>query len=210
MRSWTAQLQKVIFRRNLHTQAQPTYLPSCVLRLVVKGGIMSKQAIRIALLVTFSAVWCMSNSLFLVAAERTGMVTGTVTDPAGAVIRGAQVTLRASRDFGRTILTDETGQFKFEHVPFSPFVLAVEARGFSPTEFASELHTSVLVHDVHFKSVSEVQHVEVKGQQDITGNRPSMTRYSLDGDDIERMPAAPANRALSAVVESVPGTVPEE
>src|SRR5215510_11576872 len=203
-------LKKSLFSCNAQPGSTHLFLLAATLLLIVNGGIMNGEARRMVLLITFSTLSCVLTSLSHAMAAKTGTVTGTVTDPAGAVIRGAKVTLRANPGLGQTILTDDSGQFKFERIPFSEFVLLVEAPGFSPTEFAGELHTSVLVHDVHFKSVSRVQHVEVKGQQDSAGNSPSITHYNLEADDVEKMPIVPANRALSAVIESVPGTVPEE
>lgn len=159
----------------------------------------------VGMVLTFSCI----NAPVLQAAPRTGSVTGTVSDPTGAVIRRARVTVHSHSGFDKTTYTDEDGRFAFEHVPFSSFSIVVEAKGFLSAELAGELHNSVLVFDVHFKSVSQVQHIEVQGRQD-SKNSPSATHYDIETDDIDKMPTAPPTRAMSAIIESIPGTVPEE
>src|SRR5437870_3650183 len=58
---------------------------------------------------------------------------GSVTDPTGAVVRGAAVTL-TDRDTGTTIkkTTADTGDFAFTFVPGGTYTLRIEASGFRP------------------------------------------------------------------------------
>jgi outer membrane receptor protein involved in Fe transport len=153
---------------------------------------------------------CLSVTLVHASKSRTCTVTGTVTDPTGAVIPGARVTLSAGTDFHETILTNQVGQFKFNLVPLGQFRLIVEAHGYSRGEAAGELNSAFLVHDIHFKSVTDVQHLEVKGEENASGANPSVTHHDINADDLEKLPIAPPNGAMSAVIESIPGTVPEE
>ena len=58
-------------------------------------------------------------------------VTGTVTDPSGAVVAGANVTIHNPvTGFERSATTDASGNFSFANVPFNPYHLAVTASGF--------------------------------------------------------------------------------
>ena len=62
-----------------------------------------------------------------------GDVRGTVTDPSGAVIPGATVTLvNAVSGLNRSATTDATGQFAFSSVPFNPYRLTIASAGFAP------------------------------------------------------------------------------
>ena len=76
---------------------------------------------------------------FLMAAVASAQVTsslrGTVTDPSGAVIPGAVVTL-TSPDTGvkRTTPATKDGVYQFLQVPPGKYTLSVEAEGFSKTE----------------------------------------------------------------------------
>ena len=62
-----------------------------------------------------------------------GPVHGTVTDPSGAVVPNATVTLTGSvGGFSRTATTDVNGQFKITNVPFSTYTIEVSKKGFAP------------------------------------------------------------------------------
>jgi Ca-activated chloride channel family protein len=64
-------------------------------------------------------------------AQQTGSVTGSVTDPAGAAIAGAQVELTSSQiGFERKSTTDSTGRYLFAGVPPGKYGLKVESPGF--------------------------------------------------------------------------------
>jgi carbon monoxide dehydrogenase subunit G len=63
-----------------------------------------------------------------------GTVTGTVTDPSGAVISDAGVQLRNSvTGYEQSTKTDNSGAFRFNNVPHNPYRLTVKADGFAAT-----------------------------------------------------------------------------
>jgi hypothetical protein len=58
-------------------------------------------------------------------------VSGTVTDPSGAVVPGATVTVfNPVSGFERTVSTDAKGAFNIPNVPFNPYHLTAAAPGF--------------------------------------------------------------------------------
>src|SRR5437762_1376704 len=65
-------------------------------------------------------------------AQTTATISGHVTDPQGASVKGATVTLyaRDSRVLFTTT-TDATGTYRFEGIPPSEYVVAVDAAGFA-------------------------------------------------------------------------------
>src|SRR5947207_14374418 len=60
---------------------------------------------------------------------------GSVTDPNGAVIRGATVTLNdPATGFARTVTTDAQGVYQFLEIHPSTYVCRVGAKGFLTSE----------------------------------------------------------------------------
>ena len=65
------------------------------------------------------------------AVDPTGTISGVVTDPSGAVIPGATVTVKhASTGLTRSTVTDAQGAFLFPLMPVGGYGLTVEASGF--------------------------------------------------------------------------------
>src|SRR5690242_18879187 len=72
--------------------------------------------------VVFSALFAQSNS---------GSVGGTVTDPSGAVVPGATVSIENPvSHYSRTATTDKMGHCQFPNVHFNPCQLTVSMTGF--------------------------------------------------------------------------------
>jgi hypothetical protein len=66
-----------------------------------------------------------------VQAQTTGTIYGTITDPAGAAISGATVTvINLETNLARTATTDAEGAYKFTLLPVGQYNLSVESRGF--------------------------------------------------------------------------------
>jgi Carboxypeptidase regulatory-like domain/TonB-dependent Receptor Plug Domain len=63
----------------------------------------------------------------------TGALTGTVTDPTGAVLQKAQIALRnKGTGENRTAITDQDGSYRFSLLAPGDYELTVEAAGFAP------------------------------------------------------------------------------
>lgn len=84
---------------------------------------MNRALLFVALVIAFSTVTLGQTSK--------GTVTGTVTDPTGAVIAGAEVTLTsAETKLSRTTTTSTEGLYRFEAVDPGPYSLKVTSVGF--------------------------------------------------------------------------------
>lgn len=69
---------------------------------------------------------------FSIAAQNTGLLNGKVTDPAGAVVAGAQVTLKNDTDVKiQTVTTTEIGLFTFNALENGIYTLSVSKSGFT-------------------------------------------------------------------------------
>ena len=69
----------------------------------------------------------------LVAQTVTGQISGTVTDPSGAVISGAKITLTyALTGQQRSVVTDTSGVFTFPELVPGTYNVSIAAQGFQP------------------------------------------------------------------------------
>ena len=68
------------------------------------------------------------------AAQTAASIKGDVTDPSGAVVPGAVVSLRGPRNFSHTIQTNETGGYVFEGLNAGSYTVRITASGFTPFE----------------------------------------------------------------------------
>jgi TonB dependent receptor/Carboxypeptidase regulatory-like domain len=146
----------------------------------------------------------------LLAAPRS-TVHGTVTDPTGSVVAHARIFLTAS-EFRASTETDARGRYSFSGVPAGEIELSAEATGFSGGRFSGELRPSLpLTVDFRFASV-EGLHAEIRVVERDSSSTGGSTRlyHDLEEEQLEKMPLGPPREELSAVVETVPGVVPEE
>src|SRR5882724_13082497 len=61
----------------------------------------------------------------------TATIVGTVSDPGGAIVAGAQVTARnADTGLTRTVTSSDEGTYRLEFLPVGNYVLEVTSAGF--------------------------------------------------------------------------------
>ncbi|MDT7604798.1 MAG: hypothetical protein QOF61_2795 [Acidobacteriota bacterium] len=78
------------------------------------------------------SIICFMCVLAVVAAG--GEIAGTVTDPMGAVVSGAQITATdAGGQKNANATTDSQGRYKVSGLPAGTYVVAVTAQGFAET-----------------------------------------------------------------------------
>ena len=74
----------------------------------------------------FSALACIT-----VWAQSTAQVSGTVTDPSGAVLPGVDVTVtQTDTGLTRSVVTNETGSYSMTSLPVGPYRLEAALPGF--------------------------------------------------------------------------------
>ena len=96
-------------------------------RLRSDATVLGVQILVICFLVVVSSLDVCAQS------ASTGALTGTVTDPTGAVLQNAQIALRnTGTDETRTAITDQDGSYRFSLLPPGEYELTVEAVGFAP------------------------------------------------------------------------------
>jgi Carboxypeptidase regulatory-like domain len=99
-------------------------------------------------------------------AEGSASVTGTVRDLSGAVVSGADVTLRHGDGTQLLVMMSETtGEFSFAKIPAGSYLVMVNAKGFAPftsAEFAVGVQQDYEVPDVSLSIATANMEVTVR------------------------------------------------
>ena len=114
-------------------------------------------------------------SSFVFAQSNSGTITGTITDPSGAVVPGATVTINNPvSQYSRTATTDDAGHFNFANLPFNPYHLTANHSGFA--SFVRDIDVrSTVPENVNIKLAvgTESTTVTVEGGEDLVENDPT-------------------------------------
>jgi hypothetical protein len=149
---------------------------------------------------------CLALDLDGAQVSGSGSISGTVTDPTGAVLPGATVTIQNPvSQYQRSVKTDNAGHFGFANVPPNSYHMTVTMSGFG-----------TYVHDVDLKGTTGVTlpvsltvgttatTVEVTGE-DLMSNAPTMDT-EVDRQAFAEIPLESASSGLSSLVTlSSPG-----
>ena len=104
------------------------------------------------------------GAMSLCAQTNSTAIVGTVTDPSGAVVVGAKVTLlNVQTGIKRTDVTSSSGDYSFPLLDPGAYTVTVESKGFrteTVTNIQLELNLRARI-DVHLQVGNEVQTVEV-------------------------------------------------
>jgi hypothetical protein len=139
----------------------------------------------------FSALYAQSNS---------GSVSGVVTDPSGAVVPGATVSIENPVSaYTRSQKTDGGGHYSFTNLPFNPYHLTVIMNGFASfvrdVDVRSTVHVSL---NVDLK-VGAATTVTVTGNEDLLENDPTF-HTDVDRDLFQKVPLESQSSSLSSLV----------
>ena len=103
----------------------------------------------------------------LAAAQSTSQLNGSVTDPSGAAVSGAGITLtETATAFQRTTTSNASGLYQFLEVPPGDYRLDVKAKGFA--QYVAAKVTLVVktpsTVDIKLQVASETTQVNVEGE----------------------------------------------
>src|SRR5581483_5332662 len=137
----------------------------------------------------------------------TGGLRGTVSDPSGAVVPKARVTLtNLETRQARTQLANDAGEFSFELLPIGNYEVKAEATGFAVSATQAEVRTGEVA-SVAFKvEVGQVsQTVDVTTAVSRVDTENAQLQTSVIGQAIQEIPAG-WNQNFFAL--TAPGVVP--
>jgi len=145
-------------------------------------------------------------------AQSVGTVQGTVTDPTGAVVANATVTLTSSvSGYRQATSTNATGFYKFSNVPFVPFSVHAEAPGFSHADVSGELRSNVpITLNLRLPVAHAKEEVTVNESSPVLETSSASTHHDLDYMSLQKAPVVGAGRGVEALVQSVPGFVQDD
>src|SRR6202451_3899607 len=164
--------------------------------------IATRSILSCALVFLFSAVfWTVQ------AQSNSGSISGTVTDPSGAVVPGATITVENPvSGYLRTSKTDSTGRFQFSNLPFNPYPLTAKATGFGGVGQDADVRSDVPVNiGITLRVAGESTTVTVVGGEDLLENDPTF-HTDVDRGLFQKLPLESQSSSLSSLVTlSSPG-----
>src|SRR5579862_8510150 len=112
------------------------------------------------------------SAVFSNAQSNSGSIADVVSDPSGAVIPGASVTIQNPVSaYSRTTTTDNTGHFRFSNLPFNPYNLTVTRDGFASLATDVDVNSVLPVTpNIHLKVGTASTSVTVEGGSDLIEN----------------------------------------
>jgi len=153
------------------------------------------QSIGLLLLcVTLLALLSGANAAW--AQDVTATITGTITDPSGAPIVGANVTAHdADRGTTWTSVTNDAGIYNIIRIPVGTYDLKVEAKGFQTavhSSFTLVLNQTARI-DVDMKMGAVTSTVEVSGEMPLLQTESTEVSSIVDAHTITTLPLAARN-----------------
>jgi hypothetical protein len=135
------------------------------------------------------------------AQSNSGSISGTVSDPSGAVIPGASVSMQNPvSGYTRTTTTDNTGQFHFPNLPFNPYHLTVTRDGFAA--FSGDVNVESIIpvtSNIHLKVGTASNTVTVEAGEDLIEDDPT-AHTDIDRGLFSKLPLESASSTLSSLV----------
>ena len=155
------------------------------------------------------ASFCMSIPAMGQMAD-TGSVAGTVTDPSGAAVAGAAVTLTdTSTSAQRTTTSNEAGRYVFPNVPPGTYNMTATKMGFTMARFAKLVVTvgTTLTVNIPMELGAVTTTVEVSATNAELQTANSTIGNTVNGSTLESLPSL--GRDVSSFVTMQPGVSPD-
>jgi len=136
----------------------------------------------------------------LLAQSNSGVLTGTVTDPAGAVIPDAVVTIQNPvSGLTRSAKSDGTGHFQFTNLPFNSYHLTAQATGFTSVAKDAAVQSTIPVDlKVALQIAGSSSTITVEAD-DLVQDDPTF-RTPVDRDLFAKVPLESQSSTLSSLV----------
>jgi hypothetical protein len=136
----------------------------------------------------------------LFAQSNSGIVSGTVTDPIGASIQGAVVSIsNPVSGYSRSVPTDPAGHFQFTNLPLNSYHLTATAKGFASVAQDAHVSSSIpQIIKIALKVEGTSTSVNVEAE-DLLSNDP-IAHTNVDRNLFNRLPLESQSSSLSSLV----------
>ncbi len=157
-------------------------------------------------------VLCMISITCSLEAQSTfGSIVGTVKDPSGLVVPGAQLTLSGLEDRStHTAMSDPDGSFQFMNMKAAMYEISVESAGFAPFKLQSlRLEArQTLREEISLKVASKSEIVEVGDTAPMINTETATLADTKDFLQVSQLPMnyRGATTSSMVVLATVPGT----
>ncbi len=153
------------------------------------------------------AILCVMT-LPLLAQFDTGTITGIVTDPSGAVVPHAAVTIvNTGTSIQRTLQADSNGTFVASAVPFGNYIVSASASGFKEAKSQTiVLNVGATVNvNLALSLATSQESIQVTGTLESVDTSSSTSGTTLDTNQVANLPVN--GRDVSSFLEISPGSV---
>src|SRR5256714_4777958 len=170
---------------------------------------ITKFALRLVLLLAVAAVW--ASPALAQALGSAGTVTGVVTDPNGAVVPSASVTIsNPVTGYKRTVNTEADGTFRFNDVPPNNYQISITATGFTAAQQDLAVRQSVPISlkiPLAVGGATETVTVTSVSASEVLENVPT-THTDVGQLQMAQLPERSPGSGLSDVItQAAPGVV---
>jgi hypothetical protein len=140
-----------------------------------------------------------------------GTIKGVVTDPAGAFVADAKVSLTGPLTGERVdAITDSAGIFVFNNVPFNHYALRVEARGFAPQARTVTVNSNLpLELSIGLSVAGTSEQINVTSRENLVDPASASSTTTLAANFIQRAPRINRGRQLQELIATSPGMATE-
>ncbi len=152
---------------------------------------------RIISAILLVVLWAWVGHLAAPAQQRTGAVTGVITDPTGAVIPNAQIVATHPDGTTRTVVSDAQGRYLMQELPAGKYSVEVTAEGFKGSRDVNvevsagrmlsrdmRLAIAVVQQEVRVAAVSTIDTEPANNASATTLTGPTLEVLSDDPDDL--------------------------
>ncbi len=171
---------------------------------------MTLKQLGVFVFILVAGFVALSPAKMLAQTAGSGVVVGTVTDPSGAAIVGATVTLTdTSTNAVRSATTNEAGRYNFPNVPPGTYNVTINKAGFRQVKFSNQevVVAESRTLDATMAIGAATETVEVVASNTELQTMNSTIGNTVSGNTLQSLPSL--GRDVSSFVTMQPGVSPD-